>query len=166
MRKNSRCCMPLPWASECSWCMAASACRGRQPQLLPVRVHTPYQAKALPFINVFSTSYRYAGAGKRCFNPATPYDTGQAKVAECLTHQGYRAVQLSLQGQAMLHYPSNGAPANVLRWGGATEVALSTPVAPLYGLTNQGATQLPPLPCRAVLLGEVPLRCLRIFLTL
>ena len=62
------------------------------------------------FINVFSTSYRYGGAGKGCFNPATPYDTGQAKVAERLTHQGYRAVQPSLQGQAMLHHPSNGAP--------------------------------------------------------
>ena len=142
---------PWPWASECSWCMAASACRGRKPQLLPIRVHTPYQAKALPFINVFSISDWYGGAGKQCFNPATPYDTGQAKVAECLTHQGCMAVQPSLQGQAMLHHPSNGAPVNVPRRGGATSVALSTPVAPYYCLENQGPTRLPSLPCRAVL---------------
>jgi hypothetical protein len=134
--------------------MAASACRGRKPQLLPIRVHTPYQAKALPFIKAFSISYWYGGAGKECFNPATPYDTGQAKVAECLTHQGYRAMQPSLQGQAMLHYPSNGAPANVPRRGGATSVALSTPVAPYYHLENQGLTRLPSLPCRAVLPGR------------
>src|SRR5262245_26568054 len=88
--------------------MATSACRGRKPQLLPVRVHTPYQAKALPFINVFSTAYRHGGTGTGCFNPATPYDTDLVKVAEHLTYQVYRAVQLSLQG--------------------------ATSVAPLYGL--------------------------------
>jgi hypothetical protein len=103
-------------------------------------VHTPYQAKALPFINVFSTAYRYGGTGTGCFNPATPYDTDLVKVAEHLTYQVYRAVQLSLQG--------------------------ATSVAPLYGLTNQSAAQLPLLPCRAVLLGEARLQRLIIFITL
>ena len=105
------------------------------------------------FINVSSTGYRHGRAGKGCFNPATPYDAGPAKVAECLTHQGHRGVQPSLQGQAMLPHPSNGAPANVLRWGGAAEVALSTPVAPPYLLENQNLERLPPLPCHAVLPG-------------
>jgi hypothetical protein len=142
-----------PWASERSRHMAAAACRGRKPQLLPVRVHTPYQAKALPFIDLFSMAYRYNWAGKGRFNPATPHDTVRAKVAECFTHQGYRAVQPLLQGQSMLHHPSNGAQANVLRWGSATEVAPSTPVAPNHCLENQGPARLQPLPCRAVLPG-------------
>jgi hypothetical protein len=112
-----------------------------------------YQAKALPFTDLFSMAYRYDWTGKGRFNPATPHDTVRAKVAKCLTHQGYRAVQPLLQGQAMLHHPSNGAQANVLRWGGATEVAPSTPVAPHYCLENQGPVRLPPLPCHAVLPG-------------
>jgi hypothetical protein len=81
------------------------SCRGRKPQLLPVRMHMPYQAKALPFSHLFSIAYQYDRVGKGYFNPATPYDTGQAKVAECLTHQGYRAVQPRLHCQRRLHCP-------------------------------------------------------------
>jgi hypothetical protein len=61
---NLRRCKPWPWASECSWCMAALACRGRPPQLLPVRVHMPYQAKALSFSYLFSTDYQHDGVGR------------------------------------------------------------------------------------------------------
>jgi hypothetical protein len=113
----------------------------------------PYQAKAHPFIDFIFNGLSMYPAGKGRFNPATPHDTVRAKVAECLTHQGYRAVQPLLQGQSMLHHPSNGAQANVLRWGGATSVAPSTPVAPHYYLENQGPARLPTLPCHAVLPG-------------
>jgi hypothetical protein len=52
-------------------------------------------------------------AVKAHLSPATQHDKGRTKVTQPGANKGHSAVQPSLQGQPMLHLPSDDAPGRV-----------------------------------------------------